>query len=118
MGPRIKTLVGVHHAANLEYLDANYGGVLLVFDRMFGTYLPERNDLPCRYGLVQAVTSYNPLQVEFAQWTALWRDLASSRSFGELLGYLYMPPGWAPHGKGSTTEDMRARHGKPGIEAI
>ncbi len=42
----------VHHAANLEYLDANYGGVLMIFDRMLGTYIPERRDLPCRYGWV------------------------------------------------------------------
>ena len=99
----------VHHAANLEYLDANYGGVLLIFDRMFGTYVQERKDLPCRYGLVKPLTSYNLLRVEFTEWVSLWRDLSSSRSLTAILGYLFMPPGWAPHGKGSTTEDLRAR---------
>ena len=108
----------VHHAANLEYLDANYGGVLVIFDRMFGTYVQERKDLPCRYGLVQPLTSYNPLRVEFAQWSALWRDLSSSRSLRHTLGYLCMPPGWAPDGKGSTTEELRARQGKSRIEAM
>ena len=43
----------VHHASNLDYLDANYGGVLIVFDRLFGTYLPERDEQPCIYGLVK-----------------------------------------------------------------
>ena len=48
----------VHHAANLEYLDANYGSVLIVFDRLFGTYIEERDDVPCRHGLVHAMTSH------------------------------------------------------------
>ena len=99
----------VHHAANLEYLDANYGGVLIVFDRLFGTYIPERDDVPCRYGLVHPMTSYNPLHVEFAQWISLARDLAKARSARAVLGYLFMPPGWSPEGNGETTEELRAR---------
>jgi sterol desaturase/sphingolipid hydroxylase (fatty acid hydroxylase superfamily) len=98
----------VHHAANLEYLDGNYGGVLVVFDRLFGTYITERDDLPCRYGLVKPMTSYNPLVVEFAQWAALLRDLRDARSLRAVLGYLFMPPGWAPHGAGTTTAALRA----------
>jgi len=99
----------VHHASNTEYLDANYGGVLIVFDRLFGTYVAERDDLPCRYGLVHPQTSYNPLKVEFAQWISLARDLAKARSLRAVLGHLFMPPGWAPDGKGQRTEDLRAR---------
>ncbi|WP_118182771.1 sterol desaturase family protein [Paraburkholderia phosphatilytica] len=99
----------VHHATNLDYLDANYGGVLLVFDRLFGTYVAERDDLPCRYGLVTPMTSYNPLRVEFDGWLKLARDLLRARSIGALAGYLLRPPGWAPHGAGSTTADLRAR---------
>ncbi|HMC15116.1 MAG TPA: sterol desaturase family protein, partial [Albitalea sp.] len=99
----------VHHAANVEYLDANYGGVLIVFDRLFGTYIAERDDLPCRYGLVHAMTSYNPFYVELAQWIALARDLVKARSLRAFVGHLLMPPGWAPHGEGNTTEDIRGR---------
>lgn len=99
----------VHHAANLDYLDANYGGVLLVFDRLFGTYRPERDDLPCRYGLVHPMTSYNPIRVELQQWIDLARDLAGARSPGHVLGYLLRPPGWRPDGQGQTTEDLRLR---------
>jgi sterol desaturase/sphingolipid hydroxylase (fatty acid hydroxylase superfamily) len=97
----------VHHAANLEYLDANYGGVLIVFDRLFGTYRAERDDLPCRYGLVKPLTSYNPLRVEFQQWLQLGRDLAGARSLRALAGTVLMPPGWKPDGRGETTEDLR-----------
>lgn len=99
----------VHHSANIEYLDGNYGGVLIIFDRLFGTYIAERDDVPCRYGLVHPMTSYNPLHVEFAQWISLGRDLATARSLRAVLGYLFMPPGWSPDGNGETTEELRAR---------
>lgn len=99
----------VHHAANLEYLDGNYGGVLILFDRLFGTYIPERNDVPCRYGLVRPMRTYNLLTIEFAHWRALWQDLKTARSAGEVFGYLLRPPGWRPDGNGETTEDLRRR---------
>jgi len=101
----------VHHAANLEYLDANYGGVLMIFDRMFGTYIPERDDLPCRYGLVTPLRTYNPLKIAFFYWVEIFRDLRKARSLRDVAGYLFGPPGWAPDGKGPTTENMRRRAG-------
>ncbi|RQR70581.1 MULTISPECIES: sterol desaturase family protein [unclassified Burkholderia] len=103
----------VHHASNLEYLDANYGGILIVFDRMFGTYIPERRDLQCRYGLVAPVDTYNLLTIEFAQWRALWGDILAARSLPDALGYLLKPPGWRPNGGGETTEDLRQRAAHP-----
>ena len=84
----------VHHASNPEYLDANYGGVLMVFDRLFGTYRTERDDLPVRYGLVQPMTSHNPLKIEFREWGALARDLWRARTLRALLGAIFMPPSW------------------------
>ncbi|MFZ6745350.1 sterol desaturase family protein [Undibacterium sp. JH2W] len=99
----------VHHAANTAYLDANFGGVLVVFDRLFGTYVAERKDLPCRYGLVHPVTSYNPFKIQFGPWWDLVRDLAKVRSLRALFGYLLMPPGWAPDGAGNTTAELKAR---------
>ncbi len=98
----------VHHAANLEYLDANYGGVLIVFDRLFGTYRAERDDVPCRYGLVVPMVGYNLLRIELHQWRALGRDLLAARSLRAVVGHLAMPPGWRPDGRGATTEDLRA----------
>ena len=97
----------VHHASNTAYLDANFGGVLIVFDRLFGTYVAEREDLPCRYGLVEPQTSYNPLRVEFTPWINLARDLARARSARVALGHLFMPPGWRPDRLGHTTADLR-----------
>ena len=97
----------VHHLPNLEYLDGNYGGVTVIFDRLFGTYIPERADLPSRYGWVVPITSNNPFKVELHQWACLGRDLLAARSLREVLGTLFMPPGWKAQGAGQTTEELR-----------
>lgn len=97
----------VHHASNLRYLDGNYGGVLIVFDRLFGTYIEERGDEPCVYGLVKPLRTRSLIELEFHEWRALWRDLRASGSIGRALRHLAMPPGWAPGG-GLTTDALRA----------
>jgi hypothetical protein len=97
----------VHHAANVEYLDANYGGVLVIFDRVFGTYRPELDSVPIRYGLVTPLKSYNPFTIAFHQMMPIIRDLRSARSLREIAFYLFGPPGWKPDGRGTTTEDLR-----------
>ncbi|CAB3768300.1 hypothetical protein LMG29542_05833 [Paraburkholderia humisilvae] len=99
----------VHHASNLDYLDANYGGTLILFDRLFGTYVAERSDLPCRYGLVTPTRTRNPLVVEFEHWVTLVRDVVHAKSARIALNHIFRPPGWLPDGKGETTEDMRRR---------
>ncbi|MBS0523411.1 MAG: sterol desaturase family protein [Proteobacteria bacterium] len=98
----------VHHSRNPEYLDANYGGVLIVFDRLFGSYIEERADVPCRYGLVTPVTTYNPIRINFDPWIGLAKDLASARSIREAGMFLFGPPGWRPDGTGLTTRELRA----------
>jgi sterol desaturase/sphingolipid hydroxylase (fatty acid hydroxylase superfamily) len=99
----------VHHASNTAYLDANFGGVLIVFDRLFGTYVAEREEEPCRYGLTTPMTSRNPLIVELAQWVDVARDLKSAPNLSTAWRYLLLPPGWRPDGSGDTTEALRAR---------
>ena len=101
----------VHHASNPEYLDANYGGVLMVFDRVFGTYIAERADVPCQYGLVTPVTTYNPIRINFQPWIGMAKDLAGARSLGDAWMFLFGPPGWRPDGKGLTTRELRASAG-------
>jgi sterol desaturase/sphingolipid hydroxylase (fatty acid hydroxylase superfamily) len=71
----------VHHAANPEYRDKNFGGVLIVFDRLFGTFAAERDDIPCRYGLVTPLNSYNPLWIAFHGFVALGRDVWRAQSW-------------------------------------
>ncbi len=97
----------VHHASNVDYLDANYGGVLILFDRLFGTYVEEREDEPCRFGLVHPTTTHNPLVNQFEHWVSLGKDMMKSGNVLNAVGYLTMPPGWAPDGKGQTTQALR-----------
>jgi hypothetical protein len=93
----------VHHAANPEYLDRNYGGILIVFDRLFGTFVSERDDVPCRYGLVTPLRSNNPLIIAFHEWAALAHDLRRARSWRERLMCVIGPPGPRPAIAGSET---------------
>lgn len=102
----------VHHARNPEYLDANFGGVLVIFDRLFGTYIPERDDVPCDYGTITpTVSSRNPFVLNFSPWIGLFKDLRSARSLHEVWMYTFGPPGWRPDGEGLTTAEIRRRAG-------
>lgn len=99
----------MHHASNLDYLDANYGGVLSVFDRLFGTYVAERADEPCRFGLVTPTRSRNPFVVELEHWASLARDVATARDAWTAIRFVLLPPGWRPDNQGETTEELRRR---------
>ncbi|MFC3078404.1 sterol desaturase family protein [Phenylobacterium terrae] len=99
----------VHHARNPRYLDRNYAGVLIVWDRLFGTFEPERADEPCRYGLVKNIGSFNPIRVAFHEWAAIGLDIVHARSPREAFGYLFGRPGWSPDGARETSLQIRAR---------
>jgi sterol desaturase/sphingolipid hydroxylase (fatty acid hydroxylase superfamily) len=99
----------VHHARNPRYLDANYAGVLIIWDRMFGTFIPETGEEPCRYGTVKNLTSFNLLTNVFHEWIGIGRDLWASRSLREVLGYLFGPPGWSPDGSRETSHTLKAK---------
>ncbi|MGV6473006.1 sterol desaturase family protein [Azotobacter vinelandii] len=82
----------VHHASNPQYLDCNYGGVLIVFDRLFGTFVEHRPEIPIRYGLSRPLHSYNPLRIALHGWLELGRDLLRARGLRARLGVLVGPP--------------------------
>lgn len=81
-----------HHGSNPEYLDCNFGGVLIVYDRLFGSFVAERDDVPPRFGLTTPLNSYNPVKIAFHEWLNLGRDLRASRSLGAGLRTLFGPP--------------------------
>ncbi|OGU33867.1 MAG: hypothetical protein A3K13_02550 [Gemmatimonadetes bacterium RIFCSPLOWO2_12_FULL_68_9] len=103
----------VHHAVEPEYLDRNYGGVLILWDRLFGTYARERDGAPRTYGLVRQIDTLNPVKIVFAEWVALFRDLRAARSLREALGLAFGPPGWRSDGSGRTTRAIRRAAGIP-----
>lgn len=84
----------VHHASQGSYLDRNFGGVLIMWDRIFGTFAPERER--CVYGLTKNIDTYHPLRVAFHEYAAIARDLRTARSWRHTLGHLFGPPGWQP----------------------
>ncbi|TYB40596.1 sterol desaturase family protein [Micromonospora sp. AP08] len=84
----------VHHGSNAEYLDRNYGGILIVWDRLFGSFEPER--APARYGLTKNIQTYNPLRVATHEFAAIWSDVRHATSWRHRLGYLFGRPGWQP----------------------
>jgi sterol desaturase/sphingolipid hydroxylase (fatty acid hydroxylase superfamily) len=99
----------VHHAVNPQYLDRNYGGVLMIFDHLFGTYQRELESVPPWFGLVKPLHSHNPIRIAFHEWINIMRDMRAARSWRERAGFLLCPPGWAPDGRGSTSAQIRQR---------
>jgi sterol desaturase/sphingolipid hydroxylase (fatty acid hydroxylase superfamily) len=84
----------VHHASDPEYLDRNYGGILIVWDRLFGSFV-EEGRRPT-YGLTENVDSYNPFRLQYHYYGAIWRDVRRATCWRDRLGYLFGPPGWQP----------------------
>ena len=80
----------VHHGRNAQYIDKNYGGVLIVFDRWFGTYEEEVETVD--YGIVRQVQSHNPLVLNFHEFLDMWKDVARKGSLWQRLKPLWKPP--------------------------
>jgi sterol desaturase/sphingolipid hydroxylase (fatty acid hydroxylase superfamily) len=98
----------VHHASNPRYLDRNYAGVLMVWDRLFGTFVEERDEEPARYGIVKNIETYNPICIAFHEWIAILRDVWAARSWREVLAVVFAAPGWRPDGRGLTSQNIRS----------
>lgn len=99
----------VHHATNPRYLDRNYAGVFIVWDRMFGTFEPERDDERPRYGIVKNLGTFNVVWAAFHEWIGIARDLRSAKNWCERWRYVAGPPGWSPDGSRDTAEAIKAR---------
>ena len=82
----------VHHACNPRYIDRNYGGVLIVFDRLLGTFQPEQADDPPRCGLAARPRIDNPIRLALSEWLHLGRDLWAARGWRQRLAVLLGPP--------------------------
>ncbi len=83
----------VHHGTNARYLDRNYGGVLIVWDRLFGTFEAERDDDPARYGIVKNLATFNPLWVATHEWVGIARDLWKAPDWRTRWLVVAGPPG-------------------------
>ena len=99
----------VHHAVNDRYLDRNYGGILIVWDRLFGTFIEEYDTEACVYGTRSPLRSWNPLWANLQVYRELALDSWRAASWGDKLRVWLKPPGWRP-------ADVAARWPRPAFD--
>jgi sterol desaturase/sphingolipid hydroxylase (fatty acid hydroxylase superfamily) len=95
----------VHHGSDLAYLDKNHAGMLIIWDRLFGTFQAEIHRPT--YGLTTNLGTHNPLRIAFHEWAAIGRDVWRAKSVRSALGYIFGPPGWSHDGTRKTTRQLR-----------
>ncbi|WP_372732481.1 sterol desaturase family protein [Novosphingobium sp.] len=98
----------VHHATNPLYLDRNYAGVFIIWDRLFGTFQRESEDLPPRYGIIKQLGSFQLLHAVFHEWRAMLGDFWQA-PWRHKLSYLFRSPGWSHDGSREGSDAIRAR---------
>ena len=96
----------VHHGTNPRYLDRNYAGVFIIWDKLFGTFEAERADEPPRYGIIRNLGTFNPLWVAVHEWVGIFRDVARARSLKNAFVAAFGPPGAL---SGETADALRAQ---------
>lgn len=87
----------VHHGSNEKYIDKNYGGVLIIWDRLFGTYQTEQE--PVTYGIIKPINSANPFTIVFHEYWQIIRDVMVAQKLKNKLGFIFGRPGWQPSKK-------------------
>lgn len=105
----------IHHCRNPQFLDANYAGVFIVWDRMFGTFIAEPKDAmrhgELDYGIVKDIESYNPLYIAMHEYIAMAKDFFQTDvSFKTRLAYLFAPPGWSHDGSRKSSKQLKAEY--------
>lgn len=100
----------VHHGRDPHYLDTNYAGVFILWDRLFGSFVAEQAAPPPRYGLVRNLGTFNPMRVALHEFVAIGRDLIlPGLTVRQRLAYLFAPPGWSHDGSRMTTDALKRR---------
>ena len=100
LSPRLEAVLNtpshhrVHHGANPQYLDKNYGGILIIWDKLFGSFEPEVRRV--QYGLTKNIATHNPFRIAYHEFAAIGRDVASSTRWRDRFGFVFKGPGWAP----------------------
>ncbi|MEO9522198.1 sterol desaturase family protein [Marinobacter alexandrii] len=86
----------VHHAKNPIYIDRNYGGTLVIWDRLFGTWQPELENEPCHYGTTRPLDTLNPIRANLQHWSMLARDTINTARWQDKASLWFRPTGWRP----------------------
>ena len=102
----------LHHAANIRYLDRNQAGVLIIWDRLLGTFIKiKENDEKPYYGLTQNINTYNPIKIAFHEWRDIWNDIKKPNPLQIRLSYVWRAPGWSHDDSKKTAKQLRAEKG-------
>ncbi|MGB3775286.1 MAG: sterol desaturase family protein [Leeuwenhoekiella sp.] len=101
------TMHQVHHARNIEYMDKNHGGILNVFDRIFGTWKELDEDINIEYGVTKPPNSYNPYVILTHEYKDIWKDMKRSPNWYHKFMYAFGPPGWSHDGSSMTIKQQR-----------
>ena len=99
----------VHHGSNVRYLDRNHAGVLIVWDKLFGTFSPELDEEPVVYGLTKNLNSFDPWTVLVHGYAELFQDIARADTWRDRLRYVLQPPGWSHDGPDHRARTLRAK---------
>ncbi|MFT6760369.1 MAG: sterol desaturase/sphingolipid hydroxylase (fatty acid hydroxylase superfamily), partial [Psychroserpens sp.] len=101
----------VHHASNTRYLDRNHAGILIIWDRIFGTFQKEEETDPVVFGITSNIHTHNLFKIAFHEFQSIWKDIKSAPNLKTKLGYIFMPPGWSHDGRSKTSDQLRTEEG-------
>ncbi|MDN3548242.1 sterol desaturase family protein [Mucilaginibacter aquaedulcis] len=102
----------VHHASNIPYLDKNMGMVLIIWDRVFGTFRDEDLEEPVKYGLTKQPDDMGPVNILFHEWKALISDVKNAPGIKNKIRYMLNPPGWSHDGSSQTARILQREYEK------
>ncbi len=103
------TMHQVHHSRNIEYMDKNHGGILNIFDRIFGTWKELDEDIDIEYGVTKPPNSYNIWIILTHEYKNIWQDMKKSKNWYHKFMYAFAPPGWSHDGSTLTTTKLRKK---------
>ncbi|MFI5044725.1 MAG: sterol desaturase family protein, partial [Acidimicrobiales bacterium] len=103
----------VHHGANEQYLDRNYAGILIVWDKLFGTFEPEGE--PVVYGLTKNIETFNPVRIATHEYADIVDDVAGATTWSDRISFVVRSPGWAyrRHDEDGTVSQHRSEEALP-----
>ena len=97
----------VHHSCNVEYLDKNHGGMLIIWDKIFGTFQNVIPDLKPKYGVLKGPDSLNPITANTHEFSSIWSDVRKAKSWKDRFKFIFYPPGWSPDKTTKTAKQMQ-----------
>lgn len=100
----------VHHASNIRYLDCNHAGILIIWDRIFGTFSEELKEIDKPvYGLTVNIETFNPVKVATHEYAAIWKDVKRADTWSDKLNYIFNSPGWTHDGEDKRAKTLRKK---------